>query len=131
MNNTRDALIEAIDASALDLYTRYVERLHSEDATIDDLRKAVDQVLKAKGIGQSEKADTRVVVDIVFENGSITTAAPPQLELKPDVTDAIVKEVKESLPPPESVDSIDHTPVEPPELDDLLDDLVPITSTVN
>jgi len=82
-----------MDAHAVALYAEYAERLQSEDATIDDLRKAVDMHMKRHGIGQTEKADTRVVVDIVFENGAITTASPPVIEVKQEYTDAIIKEV--------------------------------------
>lgn len=130
--SVKDALLSAMDAHAVALYAEYAERLQSEDATIDDLRKAVDMHMKRHGIGQNEKADTRVVVDIVFENGAITTASPPVIEVKQDYTDAVIKEVTAATTA--DVDDVEYHPAELPapapiddyDLDAMFADLIPL-----
>lgn len=132
--STRDAILEAMDADALSLYYEYRSKLASEDATVDDLRKAFEMHLKRHGIGQTEKADTRVVVDIVFENGMIDTATPPRVERvvnADDITDAVVKQAQEetgadvipSLPNHQQTQSAEDI-----DFDALLDDLIPVVN---
>lgn len=135
-SNVREALLEAIDASALPLWSEYVQRLHSEDASIDDLHKATKLILAAKGIGQTDKADTRVVVDIVFENGMIDTATPAHIEMLPqtlEFTDAVVKQAAEAT----GADFVPDVPTPTPaaknapeaqefDFDDLFDNLTPL-----
>lgn len=109
----------------------YAERLHSEDATIEDLRKFVDMGMKALGIGLADKADSRVVVDIYIENGLVQSGSPPVLELD---TSALEKEAARAVV---KLDAVDITPTVQPKHEDtaktaeevfssLLDDLVPL-----
>lgn len=134
--STREAILEAMDADALSLYYEYRSKLASADATVEDLRKAFEMHLKRHGIGQSDKADTRVVVDIVFENGMIDTATPARIERvvnADDITDAVVKQAQEAT----GADLIPSVPSATPDVqkptmdqdfdfDALLGDLTPI-----
>lgn len=130
--NIREALLDALDASALPLYHQYVSRLQSDEATIDDLRKGVDQIMRAKGIGVADKADTRVSVDIVFENGLVTTASPPRVEYVEatrDALDAVVKGAGtlETVPPMEASEALPAPPVhQDADFDALMADIHPI-----
>ena len=128
----RDTLIPMMEAHVGDLYAEYAMRLRGENATIDDLRKGLELIMKANGVGQNEKADTRVVVDIVFENGLPTTHSPITIETRPEVEDAVVKELVSSLPQPEALGGpVDTSQVSTHSLDEfeaMLDELVPTGS---
>jgi hypothetical protein len=123
---TRNALMEMVETGAVGLLPEYLERLRTEEASIDDQRKALDLMFKAMGIGASEKADTRVVVDIHIENGMVTSASPLTLEMQP--SDALLEHAATV------VDVIPHTPATPPaaiveppdDFSKLLDDIIPI-----
>jgi hypothetical protein len=83
---TRNAILQMVEEGAIGLLPKYLERLHDTDqATIDDQRKAVDLMFKAMGIGVAEKGDSRVVVDIHIENGLVTSASPIVLENSPAI----------------------------------------------
>lgn len=81
---TKALLLQMVEEGAVGLLPKYLERLHdSEEATLDDQRKAIDLMFKAMGIGAADKVDSRVVVDIHIENGLVTSASPITLESDP------------------------------------------------
>lgn len=81
---TKALLLQMVEEGAVGLLPKYLERLHdTEEATLDDQRKAIDLMFKAMGIGAADKVDSRVVVDIHIENGLVTSATPITLESDP------------------------------------------------
>lgn len=78
-----------------DLITEYLTRLHSEEATIDDIRKALELANRVTGAEVDKKGDPNAglpTFNFIFSNGGVT--AMPVVELAaPDVEDAAPREI--------------------------------------
>lgn len=72
-----------------DLIAKYKERLHSEEATIEDIRKAIELANRVTGAEADKKVDPNAglsVFNFTFANGGVT--AMPVVEISaPDITD--------------------------------------------
>ena len=120
----KSAIMQMVEEGAVKLLPTYLERLHDDEATLDDQRKAIDLMFKAMGIGASEKADSRVVVDIHIENGLVTSATPITLEADPGtlpLLEDVAKTTEQPQEAPTRSMAHDPTPVDfSAELDDIL-----------
>lgn len=78
-----------------DLITEYLVRLTSSDATIDDLRKAIELANRVTGADADKKVDLNAglaVFNFTFSNGGVT--AVPVVELAgADVEDVTPREI--------------------------------------
>lgn len=112
-----------VEDGAMGLLPVYMERLHTEEATLDDQRKGLDLMFKAMGIGASEKADTRVIVDIVFENGMVTTKSAPVIEMQHSELLEHVGDTLDIQPPDAPVQSQEPEGADLPDMDAMMADL--------
>ena len=80
-----------------DLITNYLVRLVSEEATIDDLRKAIELANRVTGAEADKKVDPNAglsVFNFTFSNGGVSAVQMPVAELaSPTVEDVTPREI--------------------------------------
>jgi hypothetical protein len=93
----RDRFKKNLEDGGDQVIVEYFKRLGNEaEASIDDLRKAVELVAKAHGLNQSDKVDSMMQVSWTINGGNVTigvtnpSAAPEATEV---IEDATIKEV--------------------------------------
>lgn len=94
----RDRFKQNIEDGGDQVVVEYFKRLNSEEASIDDLRKAVELVAKAHGLQQPDKTDSLMSVSWTITGGNVTIG----VSQAPAATDAqdlpLVEDVSDSAP---------------------------------
>jgi hypothetical protein len=122
----RDSITTTIKEGTLGLLQPYYERLHSDEASVDDMRKAIEQGLKVLGMFQNERVDNLPLVQwTITGTGSVSVDIKPALPPADVVEDVTPKDKTPAVAAPTTeaaaVKALNEFNFE--SLDNLLEDL--------
>ena len=117
---------EAWRAATPDIVEQYLLRLNSAEATIEDLRKAVELANRVTGAEADKKVDPNAglaVFNFTFSNGGVS--AMPVVELSaPDVLDVTPRAPRKKKPAVLAADTQAETPSAPDAPEMSMDDMM-------